>query len=67
VSTTKGAGIFLYTACLANVNYMLVPFTVMEHLQMFLLVLKVEARFPAGTMMNDRKKEVLQWEIQFDI
>lgn len=51
------AGIFPHTVCLANVNYRLEPSTMMEHLQMYLSVLKVVARFPAETMMNDRKKK----------
>lgn len=45
-----GTGFFLHTACLANVNYRLAAFSMMEHL--FLAALKVEARFPAGTMKN---------------
>lgn len=56
-----GTGIFLHAACISNLNYRLVAFSMMEHLQLFLMVLKVEARFPAGTMMNDthtKKKSV---------
>lgn len=41
----------------------------MEHLQLFLTERKVEARFPAGTMMDDKKKKkkVREEEVQFDI
>lgn len=52
-----GTGIFLHMACIANVDYRLVAFSVMEHLQLFLTVLKAEVRFPAGTMINDQKKK----------
>lgn len=48
---------FLHTACIATMNYKLMALSVMEHLQMFLVLLKVEVRFPAGTIMNDQKKE----------
>jgi len=49
----------MHTACIANVNCRLVAFSMMQHLQLFLMVLRVEARFPEGNMMNDkqRKKE----------
>lgn len=49
-----GTGIFLCTACLANMNYKLVVFSMMEHSELFLVVFKVETRLPVGTVMNDK-------------
>lgn len=47
-----------HTLFALHVNYRLEPFTMMEHLQLFISVLNVVARFPAETMMNVRKKNV---------
>lgn len=58
VSTAMCSGMFMHTACLAGVNYRLVAFPLMEYLLLFLLVLIVEARLPAGTVKNDQNKIV---------
>lgn len=54
-----GTGIFLCTASLANVNYKPMFFSMMEHSELFLVVLKVETRLPAGTVMNDKNHKTI--------
>lgn len=55
VSTATCTGMFTYTPCLAGVDCGPVAFPMMDYLQLFLVVLIVEARFPEGTKINDKK------------
>lgn len=57
VSIAMCAEMFMHTACPAGVNCRLVAFAIVGYLQLFLVVLIVEARFPAGAVINNNNKK----------